>query len=293
MIGWFAQGCVIGYWLMEVLSANTKNTVKNQKTIILTANNINELLSQLKKSSVDSDLPAYHSLLLMYNMERSFPDLGDFRLGPNAFNKIPLSIIILIDNHTGQLIAHGLLTDIYWEGTEVPARGWQGVVRVSYTQHLEKLTKNTLVGLYIRVENSYKRHGWAEQMILLMKSHCKPSGKKSLIIPLRLPKRMTSDYLKFSYIKFTQLKNQNGDYLDHWLRIHTRLGAKVLGVSLDSHQHVMNLDDFVCFFNTKRLKRSGYYIAERQGLCYNAYVDMKRDFALIRQECTWVEHIAD
>ncbi len=268
------------------------NNQEQYNCIILKASSLNDFINQLKNSYCS----AFKTLLSLYNIERNFPDMSHFRLGPNMFENIPLFIIILVKNNSlnsedSQLIAHGVMTNIGWneQSADLP-EGWQGAVRRSYENTLNNTIKNTLVGLYIRVEEQFKQHGYAEKIIDTMKRYTGEQKYDSLVIPLRLPQRYNLDYAKMNYLKFINLKRKDGQYVDHWLRIHTRLGGNIIGTCLTSHQHAMNIKDFLTQFKTKKIRLSGYYLSERQGLWYNVYVDTKHKIALINQECTWVHH---
>jgi hypothetical protein len=270
------------------------NNQEQYNCVILNVSSLNEFFTQLENSL--SYRSVFKKLLSLYKIERNFPDMSHFRLGPNMFENIPLFIIILVKNNSintedSQLIAHGVMTNICWnkQSTDLP-EGWQGAVRRSYENMQNKIKKNALVGLYIRVEEQFKQHGYAEKIINTMKNFASEQRYDSLIIPLRLPQRYTLSYAKMKYLKFINLKRKDGQYVDHWLRIHTRLGGNIIGTCLTSHQHAMNLGDFLTQFNTKKIRFSGYYLSERQGLWYNVYVDTKRKIALINQECTWVNH---
>lgn len=262
------------------------------RCIILKVQSLNDLCMQLENTLIYRT--AFKTLFSLYNIKRNFPDMRDFRLGPNMFENIPLYLVVLINkdsiNENDQLIAHGIMTDVSWnkKSYDLP-EGWQGAVRRSYEDIANNATKNTLVGLYVRVENEFKRKGWSEKIINAMKIFANENNYNSLIIPLRLPQRFTLQYAKMPYKKFIALK-KNGQFVDHWLRLHTRLGGIILDVCLTSHQHAMNLNDFVIQFNSRKIRYSGYYLSEKEGLWYNVYVDKKRKFALINQECTWIQH---
>ncbi len=269
------------------------NAQEQATNIILKVSSIEDLFIKMENSL--SDCVAFRTLLSMYKIERIFPDLSHFRLGPNMFENIPLQVIVIVNNNSSnssELIAHGIMTDIFWnQSYSGLPDGWQGAVRKSYENTIQKSNKNTLVGLFVRVEKKFQQHGWAEKIICIMKELVRKDGYKSLIIPLRLPKRYELPYAKMPYAKFIALKRKDGQYLDYWLRLHTRLGGDVIGVSPNSHQHAMNLTDFKMQFNTKKIIFNGYYLSERQGLWYMVYVDKKRNLALINQECAWIRHI--
>lgn len=264
-----------------------KEEKKDYSVTQLRAESLKDLLAQLKTPPLGYGA-AFRKLCSLYHMEHKFPDMSHFRLGPNMFKDITLYLIAFLNNDG--LIAHGVMTDILWKKSTTLPSGWQGAVRASYEHKLQNLKKNTLVGLYVRVEKNFKRQGHAGQIIKAMKTFANEQNFRTLIIPLRLPERFKREYAIMSYKKFVSLRGKDGKYFDHWLRLHTQLGGDVLAIDLTSHQHAMNLSDFKQQFNTKKIRRSGYYLSEKQGLFYKAYIDIKRQFALINQECTWVEH---
>jgi hypothetical protein len=242
--------------------------------------------------------PAMERLLDMYKIQRHFPDLSNFRLGPNMFDQILLNWIIFLDSggagaSKGDLIGHGVAAQIYWDGTaENLPDGWQGSVRVSYqNEQVDHKEPNSLVGLFIFVEENYRKHGWAHNIIEEMKRVGERNRLPQLIIPLRPPSRYKKEYASMPMSEFAALKREDGQPLDHWVRLHVRLGAKVLGVSNTSHQHAFPLKDFHQQFPAPVIKQSGYtLVQQRDGGWYNVYADLERDFVLVNQGCVWVQH---
>lgn len=239
--------------------------------------------------------PAADRLLAMYRVRRRFPDLGDFRLGPNAFDRIRNDWILLARERVGrgpELIGHGVTTRIYWDGSldQLP-RGWQGAVRRSLEDDLAGGGKaNTLVGLFIRVQSRFRQHGWAAPIAAEMKALAARCGLHSLIIPLRLPQRYLREYAEMPFEEFAALRRDDGEYQDHWLRLHTRLGARVLTTCRTSHQHAMHLEDFHQQLDAEPIRRSGTHLARLGGDWVQVYVDLEREFVLMDQGCVWVEH---
>jgi len=237
-------------------------------------------------------ITALQRLLDLYQVERTFPDLSHFRLGPNMFDKIVLDWIIIHDSQNSRLVAHGITTKIAWDqDKETLSGGWQGVVRSSYLHsHIEQKKPDTLVGLFIFVEDDFRQQGWANDVILEMRSLAQEKGLRALIIPLRPPLCYKKEYASMPMAEFAGLKREDGYPLDHWVRLHIRLGARILKASETSHQHVMALQDFYDQFSQDVLPDSGDVLIERNGEWYNVFVDRKRDFVLINQGCVWVQH---
>ena len=239
---------------------------------------------------------AMRTLLDMYRVTRTFPDLSNFRLGPNMFERIPLDWIIMIEDGAAgapsRLVAHGVTARMPWSGeaTALP-RGWQGAVREVYQNAVgRRATCNTLVGLFIKVEDDFRGSGWAAEMIRRMKATVARCGLSALIIPLRLPRRYEKQYADIPFEEFAQLRREDGEYLDHWLRLHVRLGARVIGSCDTSHQHAMHLDDLYQQVECDRVEHTGYHLVQWNGEWYRAFVDVERRFALIDQGCVWVQH---
>jgi hypothetical protein len=147
------------------------------------------------------------------------------------------------------------------------------------------------VGLFILVQNRCRRHGWANNIIQEMRSLGQRRNVLSLIIPLRPPLRYEKEYAELPMDAFASLKREDGQPLDHWIRLHTRLGAKIIGTSNASHQHAFALKDFYEQVPTPEITRTGYALVQhRDGGWYRVYVDLEHQFVLINQGCVWVQH---
>ena len=239
---------------------------------------------------------AFDMLLGMYRIKRRFPDLSNFRLGPNMFKQIPVDWIVLAHGSESlarsQLIAHGLACRIPWNGNprDLP-KGWQGAVRACYENFVDgKQPDNTFVGLFIKVENDYRKEGWAAQVVAAMKKFGAECGASKLIIPLRLPTRYERQYFHMPFEEFAVLRQATGEYRDHWLRLHVQLGAEIIGYCSNSHQYAMNVNDFYAQFEAEKCETSGYQPARRNNEWHNAYVDLERDCVVINEGCVWVQH---
>jgi hypothetical protein len=255
---------------------------------------VSDLMELLK--SAEAKNQAFRTLVSLYQVTRDCRDMSSFRLGPNVFEKIPLDWIIFASEGTAfnssELIGHSVTTRIPWHGDwHTLKRGWQGIIRGVYENCLGPQKQcNTLIGLFINIEAKFRQHGWALKAIQEMKQLVQRAGLESVIIPLRLPRRYEKAYAGMLYKDFAFLKREDGQFLDHWLRLHVRAGAEIIGVSESSHQHAMNLDDLSSQFHCERIDRSGYHLALRNGEWFKVFVDIEHDFALIAQGCVWVKY---
>jgi hypothetical protein len=248
--------------------------------------------------SVERRVPAFAAIGNMYRVGRRFPDMSDFRLGPNPFDRIPVDWTIFTTGadplRESRLMGHGLTARVAWDGdARTLPRGWQGVVRTCCEQNQAGVAPNTLVGLFIKVEGDVRQQGLAGHVAAAMKALACRAGLERLIIPLRLPTRYAREHAELAYDEFALRRRDDGQYADHWLRLHARLGARVLGTCATSHQHAMHVEDFYRQFEAERGDRSGYVLAQRRGEWYQAYVDLERECAVVNEGCVWVEHALD
>jgi peptidoglycan/xylan/chitin deacetylase (PgdA/CDA1 family) len=236
------------------------------------------------------------ALLRMYRVKRRFPDLGNFRLGPHVFDRVPLDWIVVSRRGAAPvLIGHGITLRTTWDGQPASLRGgWQRTVRTAYENLLAgRQEHDTLVGLFVKVEDTFRERGWAGRIVQAMSVVAQRLSLPRLIIPLRLPTLYEREHVLKPFEEVAYARRKDGQYCDHWLRLHVRLGATVLGHSLTSHQHALSVDDFHGQFEAERLSASGYVAARRQQEWYRAYVDLERDCVVINEGCVWVQHPID
>jgi hypothetical protein len=231
-----------------------------------------------------------------YHFTRAFPDMSNFRLGPNMFEQTALDWIALVTSGPGgpesELVAHGVTTRFSWNGNpSTLPRGWMGVVRQSYEDSIIGTTRsNTIVGLFINAEKRFQKSGFAAHVTRAMKRIAKDAGLEHLIIPLRLPTRYEPQNAKLPYEEFALRKREDGHYQDHWLRMHTRLGAEVIGMSSVSHQHALHPADLDQQLHCGLKDKTGDYLVKWNDEYYNVFVDVEREYAIMNQGCVWVRH---
>ena len=268
--------------------------VSENEVMILENRNHNDFVKYLEANQHQASL--FDDMLEIYRVGRKFPDLHDFRLGPNKFDQIPLNwIICKFDDAEHQemyLLGHGVTTGINWSGKpEDLPEGWHGSVRKSYMDSVSGNDPcNTLVGLFIHVIEDARNAGIANQIILIMKEFAKKKGYSHFIIPLRPPLKYNRKFVEMDLNEFANLYREDGQHKDHWIRLHLRLGASIIGVCNTSHRHAMSIADFYQIFRSETIRKSGFHLIESANEWYRAYADLARDIVLLDQGCVWVEH---
>lgn len=260
--------------------------------IIFRGMTVAEFLSEISKERRFQGLAA--RFRSMYQISRSTPDISDFRVGPNYFASASLDWIVLATDEgaEAQLVGHGVMARVDWDGTqEALPTGWaDSLVRARQADEAASGGGNTAVGLFINVEKDQKRSGAAEKIILLMKDIVRDAGLRDLIIPLRPPVRYQRDYVEMDFEQFAAITRDDGAPLDYWVRVHKKVGAKVIAVSRYSHQHVIPQKYIANFFEIVEVKESGDLIAKKGDEFYFAALIKDHNLFAINQGCVWVSH---
>lgn len=263
----------------------------NFYAIIFKAMTVAEFLLEISRERRFKNLAdRFHS---MYKVTRETPDISDFRVGPNYFESTSLDWIVLTNGE--DLLGHGVMARIDWDGSlQTLPIGWaDSLVRAQQANEAKSKHVNTAVGLFINVEKDHKRSGAAEKIILLMKEIVRDAGLHNLIIPLRPPVRYLRDYVEMDFEQFAATTRDDGAPLDYWVRVHTRLGAKVIAVSRHSHQHVIPRKYLENFFDIVEEKETGDLIVKKGDEFYYANLIKEHNFFALSQGCVWVSHFEE
>jgi len=254
---------------------------------------INTLLAEMSKDGLFRGISdKFHD---MYRVYKNIPDISDFRVGQNYFESVPLDWIILCsreDNGKSRLIGHGVMARIRWNGSlETLPRGWaDSVVQARIVADKAIGDADTMVGLFINVERDQKKSGAAEKIITLMKEVTGSLVMRDLIIPLRPPVRYQRAYVELDFEEFSSLVREDGQPLDYWVRVHVKVGAKVIAVNRYSHQHAIPKGYVANFFEISEALQNGDLILKKGDEFYYGNMVSEHDMVVVNQGCVWVSH---
>jgi hypothetical protein len=130
----------------------------------------------------------------------------------------------------GEALAAGHAIPLAWNGTkEGLPTGWDAALEQGFRDYEEGHTPTALCGLSIVIAPGIQGKGLGESMAREMKTITAQHRLKNLLIPLR--PSLKSQYPHMSMEEYVQWKREDGQPFDPWLRIHWRLGAKVLSLA--------------------------------------------------------------
>jgi GNAT superfamily N-acetyltransferase len=126
----------------------------------------------------------------------------------------------------GCVVAGGWGVPLPWDGTiaNLPT-GYDGaLVRACSTD--ESLSANTLSLMAIAVRGGYQGMGLSSLVMTSLRDRARAAGVNALIAPVR--PTLKARYPLVPMERFAQWRRADGAHLDPWIRVHERLGAKIL-----------------------------------------------------------------
>jgi GNAT superfamily N-acetyltransferase len=109
---------------------------------------------------------------------------------------------------------------------DLPEGGWDWVFLQAIEDHKAGVTPNVQSAIQIAIRPDYQSQGLSGHMVEAMRGIAKSRGFKNMVAPVRPNQK--SRYPLTSIDDYIQWRNGDGLPFDAWLRVHARLGAKIL-----------------------------------------------------------------
>ena len=149
------------------------------------------------------------------------------RMWPKLYEDLPQFQLALVDEETEEVLGKGCTIPVAWDGEVYSLSG--GVVEALEQGFSPETHANVLCALLAVVDPGHQGRGLSGLLIRGMASTAARAGLECLIAPVRPtwkdrhPLVPLDDYM-------TWLR-EDGLPFDPWLRLHARLGGKILGVA--------------------------------------------------------------
>lgn len=202
------------------------------------------------------------------------------------------------------LAAGGITTQIAWDAdpAHLPA-GWQGSIRKSYEDTKAGTRPDTLVAILAFTPNRFRGRGLSSVVLSRMIRNAREKGFKRLIVPALPPSQFEEDKVGLSMDEIAALTSADGRPYDYWIRVHAKLGARVIGSCETSHRFAYTLADFGRYVSSTPIAASGDHTVRLdldRALGGNAknmsrivHADLERDLVTFRWGCVWVQYDID
>jgi GNAT superfamily N-acetyltransferase len=131
---------------------------------------------------------------------------------------------LFIDRRTNQIIARGRTIPFRWDGTlaDLPS----GIDALGPRALSEDGPPTALSALAAEVDDAYQGSGLSKLMILTMAALARAHGLRSLVAPVR--PNWKDRYPLIPIDRYAAWTRPDGLPFDPWMRVHARLGARIL-----------------------------------------------------------------
>lgn len=112
--------------------------------------------------------------------------------------------------------------------TDLPSSGWDAVIRWAHLDVLARRPPTTLAGLEVLIAPSHRGTGLAGRMLEGMRAVAVRDGLDRVVVPVRPSrKHLRPDMSMHEYVAQVGTEGLNAD---PWLRVHERIGGRIVGV---------------------------------------------------------------
>jgi GNAT superfamily N-acetyltransferase len=134
----------------------------------------------------------------------------------------------LLDSQNDRLAAIANSLPFYWDQPleKLSERGWDWVMLEAVENHKNSREPNIQSAIQINIHPEYQGHGLSTKMVQAMRAIGQSKGFRYLVAPVRPNQKSKYPLISIDdYIKWT---NEEGLPFDAWLRVHARVGAKII-----------------------------------------------------------------
>ncbi len=193
---------------------------------------------------------------------------------------------ILFFDREKNLAAVGHTVPIHWNGSYQDLPNDISAVIQRAEQNLEKnISSNTLTALAAMVKPQYRQKGMSQKIIEAMLQLAADNRLDCLVAPLRPPLKCKYPLTPFDH--YVEWKRDDGLPFDPWIRLHTNMGANVLGIMEESLIVKGSISDWELWTGMKFIE-SGQYVVE--GALQPVKIDVENNQGTYTEPNLWVCH---
>lgn len=143
-------------------------------------------------------------------------------------DRFPDYQLALYDTEKKRAAAMGNGFPLRWDDSleNLPEGGWDWAFVKAVNDHKQGLPPNYHCAIQVVIHPDYRSQGLSTRMIKAVHSVTRAKGLQALIIPVRPNEKST--YPLISIDDYITWKTEEGLPFDAWLRVHARLGGKII-----------------------------------------------------------------
>lgn len=134
----------------------------------------------------------------------------------------------MFDTESNRMAAMGNSLPFHWdkELSDLPEGGWDWVFLKAVEDHKNGITPTIQSAIQIAIHPDYQGQALSTKMVQAMRSIGESKGFRYLVAPVRPNEK--SKYPLISIDDYITWKTNDGLPFDAWLRVHARMGAKII-----------------------------------------------------------------
>lgn len=193
----------------------------------------------------------------------------------------------LFDTENNRMAAMANSLPFYWDQPleNLPETGWDWVLLKAIEDHQNGVAPNIQSAIQINIHPEYQGHRLSARMVQAMGAIGKSKGFRHLVAPVRPNQKSKYPLTNIDdYIRWT---NEEGLPFDAWLRVHVRVGAKIIK---PCHEAMVIRGSRAEWENWTGLKflQSGEYIIP--GALNSITMNIEMDDGLYIEPNVWMVH---
>lgn len=193
----------------------------------------------------------------------------------------------MLDSKTNRMAAMGNSLPFHWDKSieELPEGGWDWVFLKAIADHKNGIEPNIQSAIQVAIHPDYQGQGLSSKMVQAMRSIGESKRFKNLVAPVRPSQK--SQYPLISIDDYITWTNSDGLPFDAWLRVHTRLGAKIIK---PCHEAMKISGTITMWEEWTGLKfpQSGQYVIS--GALNPIEMDFEKDEGVYIEPNVWMQH---
>jgi GNAT superfamily N-acetyltransferase len=193
----------------------------------------------------------------------------------------------LYDTKSRRVAGMGNSFPLRWEEPldNLPEAGWDWAFQEAVRNHKQGIVPNLHCAIQIILRRDYQGQGLSDSMVNAVRAVTKSHGLQVLIIPLRPSEKHRYPLISLDdYVTWT---NEQGQPFDLWLRVHIRLGAKIIKICHHSKTIQGTRADWETWTGLK-FPQSGEYIIP--GALNPIEINIEKDEGIYTEPNVWIVH---
>jgi GNAT superfamily N-acetyltransferase len=193
----------------------------------------------------------------------------------------------LLDSESNRMAAMANSLPFFWDHPleELPEGGWDWVFLKAVEGHKNSVEPNIQSAIQINIHPDYQGQGLSARMVQAMREIGKSKGFENLVAPVRPNQK--SKYPLTSIDDYITWTNDKGLPFDAWLRVHARLGARILKPCHEAMIIRGSRAEWELWTGLKFHQSGQYYIP---GALNPMEMDVEKDEGIYIEPNVWMVH---